>query len=143
MKPAVVVVALLRCLPFMTRRAQTREVLNGVGADGVGVKFPIFPVNCSYLPHCSRRKRKKSEEKRKQRGDSRQKSEEKRKKAQKRGDSLQPHLHQRSGKTSQQTQFVLIFLSPSEVTPSCACTQQSELAVVGKFCTGSVQTGSE
>ena len=27
-----------------------REVLNGVGADGVGVKFPIFPVNCSYLP---------------------------------------------------------------------------------------------
>ena len=27
-----------------------REVLNGVGADGVGVKIPIFPVNCSYLP---------------------------------------------------------------------------------------------
>ena len=27
-----------------------REVLNRVGADGVGVKFPIFPVNCSYLP---------------------------------------------------------------------------------------------
>ena len=31
-------------------RPLKREVLNGVGADGVGVKFPIFPVNCSYLP---------------------------------------------------------------------------------------------
>ena len=30
--------------------SRVREVLNGVGADGVGVKFPIFPVNCSYLP---------------------------------------------------------------------------------------------
>ena len=29
--------------------ATNREVLNGVGADGVRVKFPIFPVNCSYL----------------------------------------------------------------------------------------------
>ena len=28
----------------------SQEVLNGVGADGVGVKFPMFPVNCSYLP---------------------------------------------------------------------------------------------
>ena len=25
-------------------------MLNAVGADGVGVKLPIFPVNCSCLP---------------------------------------------------------------------------------------------
>ena len=50
-----------------------REVLNGVGADGVGVKFPIFPVNCSFLPFVLGKSAKKSEEKRKKRGDSRQK----------------------------------------------------------------------
>ena len=60
----------------------TREVPNGVGADGVGVKFPIFPVNCSRLPLSQerigekRRKTKKSEEKRRKT----KKSEEKRKK---------------------------------------------------------------
>ena len=27
----------------------TREVLHGVGADGVGVKFPSFAVNCSHF----------------------------------------------------------------------------------------------
>ena len=52
-----------------------REVLNGVGADGVGVKFPYFPVNCSYLPlsyendyenEDKTKKNKKSEEKRKE-----------------------------------------------------------------------------
>ena len=26
-----------------------RDVLKGVGADGVGVKFPIFPARCSCL----------------------------------------------------------------------------------------------
>ena len=26
------------------------EVLNGVGADGVGVQFPNFPVSCSCFP---------------------------------------------------------------------------------------------
>ena len=36
-----------------------REVLHGVGADGVGVKFPIFAVNCSHLPLSSRRVREK------------------------------------------------------------------------------------
>ena len=48
--------------------SSSREVLNGVGADGVGVKFPIFPVDCSP---CScpkkneekRRKANKNEEK--------------------------------------------------------------------------------
>ena len=29
--------------------ATNREVLNGVGVDGVGVRFPIFPVNYSCL----------------------------------------------------------------------------------------------
>ena len=39
-----------------------REVSHGVGADGVGVKFPIFAVNCCCLPLSfgrSREKRKK------------------------------------------------------------------------------------
>ena len=50
-----------------------REVLHGVGADGVGVKFPIFAVNCCCLPLSFRRRRekrrktKKIEEKRKNR----------------------------------------------------------------------------
>ena len=49
-----------------------REVLNGVGADGVGVIFPIFSVNCS----CPRR-RWENEEKRKE--EKKKKSEENRK----------------------------------------------------------------
>ena len=28
---------------------RSREVLHGVGADGVGVKLPIFAVNCSHF----------------------------------------------------------------------------------------------
>ena len=45
------------------------EVLPGVGADGVGVKFPIFAVNCCCSPLSfrrrgeKRRKTKKSEKK--------------------------------------------------------------------------------
>ena len=48
------------------------EVLNGVGADGVGVKFPIFPVKIALVCSCprwigeneeKRKKAKKSEEK--------------------------------------------------------------------------------
>ena len=35
-----------------------REVLHGVGADGVGVKFPIFAVNCCCLPLFPRRRGK-------------------------------------------------------------------------------------
>ena len=56
-----------------------REVPNGVGADGVGVKFPIFPVNCSRLPlfQENRQKTKKNKKKRK--------SEEKRRKTKKKG----------------------------------------------------------
>ena len=51
-----------------------REVLDGVGADRVGVKFPIFAVNCSRLPLSSRsirekrKKKPKSEEKREKKG---------------------------------------------------------------------------
>ena len=36
-----------------------REVLHGVGADGVGVKFLIFAVNCCCLPLSFRRRREK------------------------------------------------------------------------------------
>ena len=43
--------------------SQTREVLHGVGADGVGVKFPIFAGNCCCLPLSFR-----SREKRRKRG---------------------------------------------------------------------------
>ena len=65
-----------------------REVPNGVGADGVGVKFPIFPVNCSRLPlfQENRQKTKKSEEKRKKKAkknEKKRKSQEKRKKTKK------------------------------------------------------------
>ena len=61
---------------------KVREVPNGVGADGVGVKFPIFPVNCSRLPlfQENRQKTKKHEEKRRKT----KKNEEKRKKTKKR-----------------------------------------------------------
>ena len=41
---------------------KTREVLHGVGADGVGVKFPIVAVNCCCLP-LSLGEAEKSEEK--------------------------------------------------------------------------------
>ena len=51
--------------------SKLREVLHGVGAEGVGVKFPIFAVNYCCLPLSFRRRRekrrktKKNEEKRK------------------------------------------------------------------------------
>ena len=32
------------------RSIENRQLLHEVGADGVGVKFPIFAVNCSHLP---------------------------------------------------------------------------------------------
>ena len=75
-----------------------REVPNGVGADGVGVKFPIFPVNCSRLP-LFQENTKKSEEKRKKNEEKRKKNEkakknEKKKKTKKMGKFLRPHLHQ-------------------------------------------------
>ena len=63
-----------------------REVAHGVGADGVGVKFPFFAVNCSCSPLSSsrmrekRRKTKKNGEKRRKT----KKNEEKRKKTKKR-----------------------------------------------------------
>ena len=61
-----------------------REVPNGVGADGVGVKFPIFPVNCSRLPlfqeNRQKNEEKKNEEKRKKKKKKTKKNEEKRKK---------------------------------------------------------------
>ena len=34
-----------------------REVLHGVGADGVRMKFPIFAVNCCCLPLAFRKKK--------------------------------------------------------------------------------------
>ena len=40
-----------------------REVLHGVGADGVGVKFPIFAVNCCCCLPFSFRRSRESEEK--------------------------------------------------------------------------------
>ena len=49
------------------------KFLHGVGADGVGVKFPIFAVNCCCLPLSFRRRGKMRK---------------------KRGKSLRPHLHQ-------------------------------------------------
>ena len=65
-------------LAAYVRNFKNREVPNGVGADGVGVKFPIFPVTCSRLPlsHKNRRKTKKNEEKRRKT----KKNEEKRRK---------------------------------------------------------------
>ena len=42
---------------FRREVAASREVLHGVGADGVGVKFPIFAVNCCCLPLSFRRSR--------------------------------------------------------------------------------------
>ena len=82
-----------------------REVPNGVGADGVGVKFPIFPVNCSRLLlfQENRKKTKRNEEKRRKtkKNEEKRKSEEKAKKkrrktkkTKKMGKFLRPHLHQ-------------------------------------------------
>ena len=63
-----------------------REVLHGVSADGVGVKFPVFAVNCCCLPLSFRRSR----EKRRKRGKMRSRKRGKIRK--KRGKSLRPHL---------------------------------------------------
>ena len=52
--------------------------LHGVGADGVGVKFPIFAVNCCCLPLSFRRSREKQRKRgkmRRKRGKMRKKGE--------------------------------------------------------------------
>ena len=56
---------------FQDKFDHDREVLHGVGADGVGAKFPIFAVNCCCLPLSFRRSR----EKRRKRGKMRRKRE--------------------------------------------------------------------
>ena len=83
-----------------------REVPNGVGADGVGVKFPVFPVNCSRSRlfqknrrknEEKRRKTKKNEKRAKKNEKKNEKAKKKRKKKnekEKRGKILRPHLHQ-------------------------------------------------
>ena len=48
-----------RCATLCLKHYNIEEVLHGVGADGVGVKFPIFAVNCGCLPLSFRRKRGK------------------------------------------------------------------------------------
>ena len=50
---------------FQMRVRPVQKILNGVGADGVGVKLPIFPANCSrlLLSQVNRRETKKREEK--------------------------------------------------------------------------------
>ena len=76
--------ALLRSVALSLHRAAFRttafgrEVLNGVGADGVGVKFPIFSVIAVVCP-CSRR----IGEKRKKRRESKEKRRKTKKKAKK------------------------------------------------------------
>ena len=40
-----------------------REVLHGVGADRVGVKFPMFAVNCSRFPLPSEERQRKTRKK--------------------------------------------------------------------------------
>ena len=61
---------------------QDREVWHGVGADRVGVKFPMFAVNCSRFPLSSERIRQKRRKTKKKRRKTK-KSEEKRRKAKK------------------------------------------------------------
>ena len=61
-----------------------REVLHGVGADGV-VKFPIFAVKCSRLPLSSRRIREKRRKKKPRKSEETRR---KRKKCVKRGKFL-------------------------------------------------------
>ena len=74
-----------------------REVLHGVGADGVGVKFPIFAVNCCCLPLSFRRRREKRSKKgfRKMREKSGKMRSKKGKNAKQKGKiTPTPHLHQ-------------------------------------------------
>ena len=78
-----------------------REVLNGVSVDGVGVKLPIFQVNCSCLLWSyrrMRRKAKKSEQKSEERQKKRRKTTKIEKKKSdekpKKGQFLRHHLHQ-------------------------------------------------
>ena len=66
-----------------------REVLHGVGADGVGVKFPFFAVNFAVVCPCPLGEEEKSEKKREK-----MRLKKKGKIRKKRGKSLRPHLHQ-------------------------------------------------
>ena len=68
-----------------------REVLHGVDADGVGVKFPIFAVNCCCLPlsfRRSREKRSKRGKMRRKRGKMRRKRGKVRKKGENHSDPI-------------------------------------------------------
>ena len=68
-----------------------REVFHGVGADGVGVKFPIFAVNCCCLPLSFRRsgeKRRKRGKMRRKRGKCEEKGEKRAKKGENHSDPI-------------------------------------------------------
>ena len=67
--------------PHNMVHGSTREASHGVGADGVGVKFLIFAVNCSRLPLSSWRMRGKRRKTKK--GEGKHQKLEKRKKSEK------------------------------------------------------------
>ena len=49
-----------------TLNVNIREVLNGVGADGVGVKFPILYRKIAVVCSCPRRMRRKAKKNKKE-----------------------------------------------------------------------------
>ena len=67
---------------------KSRKVLNGVGADGVGVKVPMFAVNWSRLPLSSRRTREKQRKKEEKQRKAKKKSKEKQKKGETSSDPI-------------------------------------------------------
>ena len=86
----------------LTSLGKDWEVLHGVSADGVGVKFAIFAVNCSHLPLSSRRVRKKKKKQRKKktkknekkRPEKQEKQRKTKKKMRETESFIRPHLHQ-------------------------------------------------
>ena len=53
------------CLSFVSCLPRS-EVINGVGAEGVKVKFPLFPVSCSRLPLSTKKSPPKNEQRKMQ-----------------------------------------------------------------------------
>ena len=83
-----------------------RDVLHGVDPDGVGVKFPMFAINCSRLPLSTsrmREKRRKKTQRKTKKNEKKKKTKRKKKKKlrktkkqrkTRKGNLLRPHLHQ-------------------------------------------------
>ena len=101
----------------------TLEVSSGFGADGIGVNFPIFQ-QIAVICFCTKEKGGKPPKAKKSEENQNNDNYTEKNKKEKRGNTLQPHLHQsfKNFPTNTATQHYLLWLicrQPTQVSNTC------------------------